>query len=119
LQFLVQPAERVWQPGGPYGLRMLPVRDADSALLLALLLSGPLQLHRLRLCGQCRRWFFARRSLQRFCSGNCRKRSSEAREPVELRREHRAEYMRSYRETLRQNPTLIVRQNRRKEGDRQ
>jgi hypothetical protein len=105
------------QPDGTYNLRLLPVGNTDSALLLVLQLSGARQLHRLIQCVKCGRWLFARIGLQKFCSPSCQRnyfRSSES------WKEKRKLYMRQYRAQERERNTLGMLQAKkaRREGER-
>jgi hypothetical protein len=100
-------------PKGEYLFRTFPEADATDALVLWELVKT-LQVHRLRQCEQCRKWYFARRETQRFCSVNCRQKAHISQQPVEVRRQKRRETMRLYRARLKANPNLIVRENKRR-----
>jgi len=91
-----------WIPGYSI-LRILPVGSTDSAMLLIIQLGFARQLHRLRSCAQCKRWLFARRGIQRFCSQSCQKKFFQSGESW---KEKRKLYMRQYRATLRAKPNL-------------
>lgn len=75
-----------------------PETFTDAATWWLLQLARSQQLYRLRECGFCRQWYFARRDAQKFCSVNCRVKAHVRLETPEVRKRKRAEYMRGYRE---------------------
>jgi hypothetical protein len=69
-------------------------------------------LSHVRQCDHCKRWLYAIRSDQRFCTGkNCNQRHSQTGAGF---KKHRRDYMRNYRATLKEMSRIRKRQSRKK-----
>jgi hypothetical protein len=82
--------------------------DLDQGILRLIRIGDAGLLSRLRECGHCRAWFFAKRDTRKFCSNHCREKAHLANIPREILRERRRQYMRAYRATLKTHPSLKI-----------
>jgi hypothetical protein len=91
---------------------LAPAREVDEpeAIQRILNLSRTPYLSYLRQCEQCKRWLYAIRSDQRFCTGkNCKQKHSQTGPSF---KEERRKYMRDYRETLKEMSRIPSRHRR-------
>ena len=79
--------------GYQYEMTVLPFVEADAVLAL-LRLAAATCLDRLQQCDQCKNWFFARFSHQRFCRTKCQQAHYRSSEDWKV---HRREWMSNYR----------------------
>ena len=83
--------------GKPY-FEIGPIGEKGVVLAYFNFLAQVREVNRIRLCPNCRRWFFARRTDSKICSPRCQ--HSASRKTPEARAK-RAAYMRKYRATVR------------------
>jgi hypothetical protein len=97
---------------------LAPAREVDEpeAIQRILNLSRTPYLSYLRQCDHCKRWLYAIRSDQRFCTGkNCKQKHSQTGPSF---KEDRRKYMRKYRDTLRQMSGIRSLEKRRQQKRR-